>query len=63
MLGQLDPRSVRTYVKPGKKVISQSMGIIESNVFGEDGPLTEKKEPVEANVKVVNIRYKYKNVP
>jgi hypothetical protein len=63
MLGQLDPRSINTYVKPGKKVISQSMDIIENNVFGEDGPFTESREPTQPNVKVVNIKYKYKKVP
>ena len=58
MLGQKDSRSVNTYVKPKKKIISNTMNMVKEKLYGINGPLsTQKTITAEENgAKVISIK-------
>jgi integrase len=56
LLGQKDGRSVNTYVKPTKKIISRSMKMIEEKLYAEDGPLERKSDSSKDGAKVISIK-------
>lgn len=57
MLGQKDPRSVRTYVKPKKKIISNNMKMVKDKLYNNDGPLSKPNTPNEGRgAKIISIK-------
>jgi site-specific recombinase XerD len=58
LLGQKDGRSVNTYVKPTKKIISRSMKMVEEKLYADDGPLAKKTDGLEDGAKIISIKKK-----
>lgn len=56
LLGQRDGRSVNTYVKPTKKIISSSMKMVEEKLYAEDGPLAKKTDSSKDGAKIISIK-------
>jgi integrase len=54
LLGQKDGRSVNTYVKPTKKLISSSMKMVEDKLYADDGPLARKTDGSKDGAKIIS---------
>lgn len=58
MLGQKDPRSVCTYVKPKKKIISSNMKMVKEKLYSNKGSLSKKGDTAPENgAKVISIKH------
>ena len=56
LLGQKNNRSVDTYLKPSKKIISRSMQMVEEKLYEKGGPLANPNTHEEQGAKVISMK-------